>query len=50
MVAMKAYPGPTASLPAGWKVMGALGGDRRTAWLITLFELTLVVALLLTRD
>jgi hypothetical protein len=32
------------------RVIEGLGGDRRTAWLLTLFELTLVVALLLTRD
>jgi hypothetical protein len=31
-------------------VIGGMGGSRRAAWLITLFELTVVVALLLTRD
>ena len=31
-------------------VLGRGGGERRAAWLVTLFELTLILALLLTRD
>ena len=32
------------------KVMGRVGGQRGATWLITLFEVMLLLALLLTRD